>query len=120
MLKLRPFREKAGKTQQEVAKFLGVSRPTYTRYENGEREPDYQTLCKLSRYFKVSIDELLDQEVIKKEPTIPNDDELKKILQDPLYKAIYDKLMQLNPENLQMALSVIEGMINHQDKKEDH
>ena len=59
MINLKKIRESQNKTQQNLADFLGVSRPTYTRYENGEREPDFLTLKKLSEYFDVSIDYLL-------------------------------------------------------------
>ena len=37
MLKLKEVRESRGYTQDEIADFLGVSRPTYTRYEQGTR-----------------------------------------------------------------------------------
>lgn len=59
MLKLKALRLQSQKTQQEVANELGISRPTYSRYESGDREPDYNTLVKIADYFNVSIDDLL-------------------------------------------------------------
>lgn len=32
------------RTQEEVAKQIGVSRARYSHYENGRSEPDYETL----------------------------------------------------------------------------
>ncbi|MHC1772983.1 MAG: LexA family protein [Flexilinea sp.] len=53
-------RKNKGVSQEEVANFLGVSRVTYTRYENGSRSPDKETLVKLANYFGVSTDFLLE------------------------------------------------------------
>ena len=59
MLRLKELRLKAGKTQNDIAKLLGVTRPAYTRYENGEREPDLNTIKALADYYQVSVDFLL-------------------------------------------------------------
>lgn len=120
MKRLRELRRLNHISMKELGSAMGVSESTISLYETNKRQPDKEMLIKLSNYFDVSTDYLLELSDIKKGPTTSNGDELEKILQDPIYKAIYDRLMQLNPENLQMALSVIEGMINHQDKKEDH
>lgn len=37
------------------------------RYENDEREPDYETLKRLADFFNVSLDYLLGHETIQKE-----------------------------------------------------
>ena len=47
------------KSQAEVAKALGISRPRYSHYENEHVEPDSKLLIKMSEYFDVSIDYLL-------------------------------------------------------------
>lgn len=46
-------------TQEQMAKMLGLSRPTYINMENGEREPSASELEKLAAIFGVSISELL-------------------------------------------------------------
>ncbi len=56
---LKELRTQRGLTQKDVAKLLHISRPTYTRYETGERKPDYETLKKLSEIFNVSTDYLI-------------------------------------------------------------
>jgi len=38
---------------------LGITRPAYTAYEMGKRQPDYETLIKLADYFNVTVDYLL-------------------------------------------------------------
>ena len=45
-------------TQRQVATVLGISQPSYIRYENGKAEPSLETLVKLGDLFDVSIDYL--------------------------------------------------------------
>ena len=45
-------------TQKQVAKQLGISQPSYIRYENGKAEPSLENLVKLADLFDVSIDYL--------------------------------------------------------------
>ena len=59
MERLRILRESAGMTQREVSKSLNISRTTYTKYETGDREPDFHALQRLADYFNVSTDFLL-------------------------------------------------------------
>lgn len=58
--RLIELRKKADKTQKEMADILGISRQAYAHYEADQREPDYSMLKKISAYFNVSIDYLLD------------------------------------------------------------
>ncbi|MFC5732155.1 helix-turn-helix domain-containing protein [Cytobacillus gottheilii] len=53
------LRKENNKTQEDLAKLLGVTRPAYTAYESGKRNPDYESLIKLSEYYDVSLDFLL-------------------------------------------------------------
>ncbi len=46
-------------TQKEVAERLGISQPSYIRYENGSAEPTLENLIKLADLFDVSLDDLL-------------------------------------------------------------
>ena len=55
--RLRELR--SNRTQVEIAKYLGVTRGTIARYENGYREPDQYTLKKLADFFDVSVDYLI-------------------------------------------------------------
>jgi transcriptional regulator with XRE-family HTH domain len=58
--RLRELREERGLTQKELAQALGLSsKSTITNYEQNDRDPDYETLIKIAKYFEVSIDYLL-------------------------------------------------------------
>ena len=46
-------------SQQEMADYLQITRQAYSYYENGKRQPDYETLLKLAEYFGVTVDYLL-------------------------------------------------------------
>lgn len=62
MLKrMKELRKQRRITQQKLAIELGMSQNTISRYENGEREADYQTLILFADYFDVSIDYLLER-----------------------------------------------------------
>lgn len=56
---LKLLRAKKRVTQQELADYLNVTRPTIAGYETKGKEPDYHTLLRLSSYFHVSTDYLL-------------------------------------------------------------
>ena len=57
--KLRMVRVESGLSQDEVAKNLGISRDTLSKYETGELEPNVDTLVKLANMYHVSIDYLV-------------------------------------------------------------
>ena len=57
--RLKELRKARGISQVKLAMDLGMNQNTISRYENGEREADYKTLCLLADYFNVSLDFLL-------------------------------------------------------------
>lgn len=61
--RLKELRKQKKVTQQDVANYLGITRPAYTAYEKGSRNPDYDLLNKLARYFNVTTDYLLGSDV---------------------------------------------------------
>ncbi|BCC32615.1 MULTISPECIES: helix-turn-helix domain-containing protein [Bacillus] len=63
--RLHTLRKERKLRQEDMAKQLGIARTTYAMYEQGKREPDYNTLIKLATFFEVSIDYLLGTTEIK-------------------------------------------------------
>ncbi len=60
--KLKSLRERKGLAQGTVAGKLNLTQATYSRYESGVHQPDYDMLKKMANFFNVSIDYLLGNE----------------------------------------------------------
>lgn len=58
-LRLRDFREDKDMSQAEMAKLLGVSQQTYSRYESHTTEIPLELLIWLAEYYGTSTDYLL-------------------------------------------------------------
>ena len=86
--KLQELRKGRGLTQEELAEALYVSRTAISKWESGRGYPSIDSLKEISRYFSVTIDELLSS----------------------------DKLLSIaekeNKENLQNMCDILFGMID--------
>ena len=60
MMKLKKLRENRGMTQAELGKALDISPSAIGMYEQGRRIPDICTLKKISSFFSVSVDYLIE------------------------------------------------------------
>jgi len=49
-------------SQKELAQKLNVKQQTISRYVNGEREPDIDILIVISKYFDITVDQLVGSE----------------------------------------------------------
>lgn len=56
---LKLLRKRKGDSQEEIANNLGLTRSSYSGYENGVAEPNLDTLIKFSDYFNISLDKLI-------------------------------------------------------------
>ena len=61
-IKLKQLRSEKGLSQKEIAKIIGVSVSAYSNYEQGIREPSYDILIKLAKFYDVTTDYLLGLE----------------------------------------------------------
>ena len=59
MIRLKELRNKRHISQVKLAMDLNMNQNSISRYENGEREADYDTLIAFADYFGVSVDYLL-------------------------------------------------------------
>ncbi len=57
--RLKELRKAKNISQLKLALDLNMNQNSISRYENGEREADYNTLIKIADYFNVSVDYLL-------------------------------------------------------------
>lgn len=64
------FRRKNNVTQEDLAAELGVTAAAVSKWENGYTLPDIMMLCALADYFRVSTDELLGRDIMRKQAII--------------------------------------------------
>jgi len=60
--KLIELRKKKGLSQEELGYELNVTRQTISKWELGQTKPEMEKLIEISKYFNISVDELLDEE----------------------------------------------------------
>ena len=96
--------EKNGTKPTPVAEAIGVNRSTATKWKKGAI-PSGDTLQKLSDYFGVSVDYLLNEET-KKSPAVAED----KITFDDFTYAMYNHSADLTEEEKKMLLEMAEFM----------
>lgn len=75
--KLQELRKEKGLTQEELAEALFVSRTAISKWESGRGVPNIESLKAISKFFSVSIDELLSGEEILK---IADEDNKQKVV----------------------------------------
>ena len=59
--RLRDLREDADLTQEQLVGKLGMHKTTYTNYEQGKREPPFDFIIKIAKFYNVSIDYILER-----------------------------------------------------------
>nr|WP_255711408.1 helix-turn-helix transcriptional regulator [Pelosinus baikalensis] len=61
--RLVQLRKEKNLTQQQLTDILNISRNTYAQYETGRREPDFNTALIFAKFFGVTIDNLLGNNI---------------------------------------------------------
>lgn len=75
------LRRERGLTQEQLAEKLGTSNKTISRWENGNYMPPVEMLMELSKFFEVSINELLSGKRLEREEELSAAEEnLKEVL----------------------------------------
>lgn len=60
--RLNYLRRISNVTQEQLGNFLGYTKNAISRWENGNSEPDLNTINKIANYFDVSVDYLINDE----------------------------------------------------------
>lgn len=110
MNRIKELRNEKGLLQSDVAKYIGKSERIVGFYEKGERDPNTDTLLKLSELFNVSIDYILGKSDVKTPKTINLDD---------IDIAFASGLKGLNKENQETLKNIMEGLLAKQELEDD-
>ncbi len=68
--RIKKLRTQMNLSQDYVAKYLGVSRSTFTQMENGNRKILADEISKLSTLFGVSVNAILDENELSQPATV--------------------------------------------------
>ena len=118
------LRTSSGYTQADIAEKLGISKSTISMYENGNREPDFETLELIADFFNVDIDYLLGR--TDKTTLLPetigsyylNEDarELAEFMfKNPEYKVLFDASRKVKKEDIAFVKQMIDRMRGDSD-----
>lgn len=110
MNKLKELRNEKKCTQLDVANFLNIARTTYSAYEQGANEPDFDTLIKLSKYFNKSIDYLIGNEIDEKLDLTALTNEQRNTI---------EIIQKLNQENCKLLNAYANGLMEAQKKQDE-
>ena len=65
-MRLKELREDSDITQKHLAELLHIKQNTYSQYENGQRQIPIEVLIRLARFYRTSVDYILEETDIKK------------------------------------------------------
>ncbi|HEB2439614.1 MULTISPECIES: helix-turn-helix domain-containing protein [Bacillus cereus group] len=103
--RLHTLRKERKLRQEDMANQLGIARTTYAMYEQGNREPDYNTLIKLATFFEVSIDYLLGTTEMRQVTDI----------QDPELYQWFEDIINATPQKREELKKFWEFIIQRED-----
>jgi transcriptional regulator with XRE-family HTH domain len=115
--KLRELRIGMHYTQRYVGQYLNMTRQGYAHYEAGLRNPDYQTLIKLSKLYQIDINELINNQTTPVEYETLHDNEAylyRKGDKKPSQSS--SRVIQLSPD--EKKLFNLYNKLNNDEKKE--
>lgn len=99
--RIADLRKRAGYTQQELAEAVNTTQRMISYYETQAEPPPSTLLPDLARVLKVSIDELLGLEPLKKKPRMPDSRVLRRVQQ----------IEALDPAEKRQVLQVLDAFI---------
>lgn len=108
-IRLTALRKEKKLLQADVANKIGIARATYGAYEQGNRQPDFDTLERIADYFEVSTDYLLGRtDTPALTPQDKDEAEFQAFANDPDMRRWYRSLPDSKEEDLRMLRSMWE------------
>lgn len=111
---LRYLRKREGLTQSELAERTGVSRSRINNYENGIREPDFETAEIFADFFNVNLDTLIGRNAEIKKPVAKMDDGIQQ-----KYLDLMQIFSQLSEEDLDELTAKAQSLLQNRTIQDD-
>lgn len=108
-IRLRYLRMQDDLTQSELGQALGIAKSTISMYENGKREPDFETVEKFADFFNVDMATFFPSGEMEK-TAAPKGDGL-----SPLEARLMDFICRLTDDQKKMLLAQIELLLKSQE-----
>lgn len=102
--RIREIRKQRGLTMKQLGKIVDLAESTISQYETGKRQPDNETLLKLSEYFGVTVGYLLGAEN-ETVPAAPQKDILDKV--DIAFYGAFKELSEHDQDTIRDMVSVM-------------
>lgn len=106
---LQRLRKQSGLTQSELAQKLNLSKSAVSMWENGNREPDYETLELIADFFNVDINTLIDSKT-----SATFNEELQEYLEAlktrPEMRMLFKLSKNATKEDVEKAVRIIEAL----------
>lgn len=103
-----------GFTQKQLAEKLNIPETTISSYFRGRSRPDIETITLLADELETTAEYLLTGKKIAPSQLIG---ELATQLEDSHKRELFEKLIQLTPDNLELAADQLEAILKRQNKE---
>jgi len=111
--RLTSLRKERKLLQADVANKVDIARATYGAYEQGSRQPDFETLKKLADFFGVSLDYLLGRTNISAlTPQEKDEADFQAFANDPELNVFYKELPKSDEEAVRKLRNIWEIIKN--------
>ena len=97
--KIKSLRERANMTRSNLAEAIGIKYSTLSNYENSVRQPDFETLKRISNFFLVSTDYLLKED--KSDPNVVSDDAMRELI---------DACHNMSKDDFEIVMNLVKHM----------
>ena len=101
--RIREERKKAGLTMRQLGDIVGVAESAISHYETGKRQPNHETMIKISETLGVTVGYLMGADEQKEIPAILADSEVD--------ARIWDRWGQLTEQEKELFLAQIDAVL---------
>lgn len=111
--RIREIRKRRGITMKQLGEIVDLAESTISQYETGKRQPDNETLLKISEYFGVTVGYLLGAE----EPEIVASTNRTGDVLDEVDIAFYGDFKELNEDDKATVRDMVRVMRERRSKQ---